>query len=111
MMLWFGLLIQKALLKNTKQKSTVTMAGENAIRNHPIFGPTTYGLGPTVSTDKGIVQLGQSGFAPGFACMDFYFPSTKLSVIVLENMVHNPNDLKKTFYYHTTVLELAKKAF
>jgi hypothetical protein len=43
--------------------------------------------------------------------MDFYFPSTKLSVIVLENMVHNPNDLKKTFYYHTTVLELAKKAF
>jgi len=82
---------------------------KNAVRDHPIFGNTLYGYGITVN-NEGTDQFGQTGFADGFACMDFYFPSRKRSVIVLQNTVYDPSDMKKTFYYHKQIVARVKKA-
>lgn len=105
---WNTCLHEGKLLRNSTYQKMLSKQ-KNAIRNHPIFGKTCYGLGFTVSTDNGILQLGQSGFAPGFSSIDFYFPTTKLSVIVLENVIYGKDDLKKIFYYHTSILQLAKQ--
>ena len=78
------------------------------MRNHPIFGVTDYGYGITVDTKENILQLGQTGFAPGFVSMNFYFPKTKTSVIVLENVAYDTDDLKKTFYYPTEILKIIR---
>ena len=107
---WNTCLHEGSLLRKSTYEQMITKQ-KNAILNHPIFGQTTYGLGPTISTDGGIVQLGQSGFAPGFASFNFYLPEKKVSVIVLENVVYNPDDLKQTFYVHTAILDLVKKSF
>lgn len=80
-----------------------------AIRQHPIFGLTEYGYGITISNEKDILQLGQTGFAQGFVSMDFYFPKSKTSIVILENMAFNTSDLKKTFYYHTLILKLTRE--
>lgn len=79
-----------------------------AVRNHPIFGITEYGYGITVDTKETILQFGQTGFAPGFVSMSFYFPKTKTSVIVLSNVAYDTNDLKKTFYYPTEILKIIR---
>jgi D-alanyl-D-alanine carboxypeptidase len=79
-----------------------------AIRQHQLFGETFYGYGITVDKKGGMLMLGQTGFAPGFASMDFYFPQTQTSIIVLENIAYNTNDLKKTFYYHLQLLKLVR---
>lgn len=97
----------KLLKVKTYQLMTTKKAG--AIRNHPIFGETFYGYGITVDTKSNILQLGQTGFADGFVSMDFYFPKTQTSVIVLENVVYDENDLKKAFSYHTQILDLVRK--
>ena len=84
----------------TKQKG--------AVRNHPLFGITEYGYGITIDTKENILQYGQTGFAPGFISMNFYFPKTKTSVIVLENVTYETDDLKKTFYYQTEILKIIR---
>ncbi len=97
----------KLLKKETFDLMTAKQPG--AVRNHPVFGTTEYGLGITVDDRDGIVQWGQTGYADGFVSMDFYFPETKTSVIVLENVVSDENDLKKAFYYHTQILDIVRE--
>ena len=97
-----GKLLKSRTLKIVKTKQ------KGAVRNHPIFGVTEYGYGITVDTKENILQLGQTGFAPGFISMNFYFPKTKTSVIVLENVAYETDDLKKTFYYPTEILKIIR---
>lgn len=79
-------------------------------RQHPIFGPVDYGYGMTVSSMDNLVQLGQTGLAPGFVSMNFYYPATGTSVVILENIVWTPEDIKKTFYYHTQILTIVRES-
>lgn len=97
----------KLLDENTFQLMTTKQ--DKAIRNHPLFGITKYGYGITVDDSDGIIQWGQTGYAPGFVSMNYYFPQNKTSVIVLENVNYDLSDLKKTFYYHIQILNLVRK--
>jgi len=81
---------------------------EGAIRQHPLFGPLCYGYGITISDKDSLLQVGQTGFAPGFVSMNYYFPQSKTSIIILENIAYGPNDLRTSFYYHTTILDWLK---
>ncbi len=86
----------------------LTTKQPGAVRNHPVFGTTEYGLGITIDDQGGILQWGQTGFADGFVSMDFYFPETRTSVIVLENLVSDAHDTKKAFSYHTRILDIMR---
>lgn len=97
-----GKLLKRKTMKMVETKQT------GAVRNHPIFGVTEYGYGITIDTKENILQLGQTGFAPGFISMNFYFPNTKTSVILLENVAYDTDDLKKTFFYHTEILKIIR---
>lgn len=107
LVIWNENLHQGKLLKPETYQLMISPKN-GAIRQHPIFGQVKYGYGITVH-DQGTIQLGQTGFAPGFVSMSFYFPQTQTSVVVLENIVHDSNDLKKTFYHHIQILEQVKK--
>ncbi len=81
----------------------------NAVRNHPIFGELHYGYGITVDTSGNLLQLGQTGYVPGFVSMDFYFPEYDTGVIVLENIAYDTDNIKKTFFYHTKILDEVRR--
>jgi CubicO group peptidase (beta-lactamase class C family) len=104
-------------LLEKKTMEIVTKKQKGAVRNHPVFGMTEYGYGITINDKDNIIQYGQTGFAPGFISMNFYFPETKTSVIVLMNIAYNENNLKETFMYHSEILkilrdnELTKKTY
>ena len=104
LVLWNQHFFEGQLLQESTFQSMITKQ-DKAIRNHPIFGITEYGYGITVDSKDGIIQWGQTGYAPGFASMNFYFPQNKTSVIILENVNYDISDLKKTFYYHTKILD------
>lgn len=59
-------------------------------------------------SDKQLLQPEQTGLAPGFVSMDCYFPASGTSVVVLSNTERSPEDAKKTFQYHTAILELVR---
>jgi D-alanyl-D-alanine carboxypeptidase len=104
---WNKLFYSGKLLKKETMKMIETKQN-GAVRNHPIFGITEYGYGITIDTKENVLQFGQTGFAPGFISMNFYFPQTKTSVIMLENVAYETDDLKKTFYYHTEILKIIR---
>jgi D-alanyl-D-alanine carboxypeptidase len=81
---------------------------KGATRNHPLFGAMDYGYGITIDTRDNIIQYGQTGLVPGFASMNFYFPESKTSIVVLENIARDSDDLKKTFYYHLAILKMLR---
>lgn len=94
------------------KKETMTMLltkQEGAVRKHPIFGATAYGYGITIDTQEQLTQLGQTGFTPGFVSMNYYYPETQTSVIALENIAYETDDIKKTFFYHTAILKIIRK--
>lgn len=104
---WNELLYEGKLLSIATFKMLTTIQ-KGAIRNHPLFGKTTYGLGLTVDYKDGLLQYGQTGFAPGFVSLNFYYPKTNTSLIILENVVYDANDLNKAFYYHIKILDLVR---
>lgn len=106
--IWNKKFYNGSLLKKETMEMLATKQ-KGAVRNHPLFGNTEYGYGITVDTKEDILQLGQTGFAPGFVSMNFYFPKTKTSVIILENVVYETDDLKKTFIYHTEILKIIRQ--
>ncbi|GGD48932.1 serine hydrolase [Emticicia aquatilis] len=81
-----------------------------AIRQHPLFGRTEYGYGITVDDKEGLLQLGQTGYTPGFISMNFYFPKTQTSLIILDNFVWYPEELDKAFKYHTEILKFLRNS-
>jgi D-alanyl-D-alanine carboxypeptidase len=97
-----GKLLKRKTMKMVKTKQN------GAVRDHPIFGITEYGYGITVDTKENILQFGQTGLAPGFISMNFYYPKTKTSIIVLENVTYDTDDLKKSFYYLTEILKIIR---
>jgi CubicO group peptidase (beta-lactamase class C family) len=105
---WNQIFYSGKLLKKSTMKMLETKQ-HGAIRNHPIFGTTEYGYGITIDTKENIIQLGQTGFAPGFISMNYYFPQTQISVIVLENIAYDTDNLKKAFYYHTKILKILRQ--
>lgn len=98
--LYGGKILKKKTLKLMQTQH------QGAVRNHPLFGETHYGYGITIRNEKEILQLGQTGFTPGFVSMNYYYPETKTSLIILSNAVYGEGDLKKAFEYHLKVLEL-----
>lgn len=108
LLLWNQNLFGGKLLK-TETLILMTEKKEKATRNHPVFGHTEYGYGITISDDDNILQWGQTGYVPGFVSMNFYFPETKTSAIVLENVCYNIYNLKETFFYLDAILKIVRK--
>ncbi len=83
---------------------------KNAIRQHPVHGPTLYGYGITTETLNGLVQLGQTGSTSGYPCMNFYYPKTKTSLVILSNTAWEPGQPQKTFQHHLGIQKLVKES-
>jgi len=95
-------------LLKTQTMDILKTKQKGAVRNHPIFGIIEYGYGITIDSKEDIKQYGQTGFAPGFVSMNFFFPETKTSVIVLENIAYDTHDFKRTFGIHTAILKIVR---
>jgi D-alanyl-D-alanine carboxypeptidase len=106
LVLWNENLHGGKLLKDSTYQLMITK-DRVAVREHPVFGLTNYGYGITIDNTNNLLQLGQTGFAPGFVSMNFYFPASKTSLVILSNAPRG-NDLKQAFFYHTEILKMVK---
>jgi CubicO group peptidase (beta-lactamase class C family) len=80
-----------------------------AISSHPLLGRVEYGYGICIASSDYIVQMGQTGYAPGFISMNLYFPATKTSITILSNVTRDPGNMINAFSYHTQILNLIKE--
>ncbi len=94
----------KLLLEKTYQ----TMLTPSATQNHSLFGMVGYAYGLRVSNENDIEEIGHTGYVPGFISMNFYYPNTKTSIIVLENLDWNDDDIKNTFYFELKIRKIIR---
>lgn len=80
-----------------------------ATREHPIFGEIEYGYGLTFKNGESDIQIGASGYPPGFVSSNFFFPETGINVVILQNVVYGLPDFKSVFYHHLKILEIIRK--
>ena len=89
--------------KLLSQKSYAQMTTASSHRDHFIFGKVDYGYGLQIDPKEKTLEIGHSGYATGFASLDFYYPATKTSLIVLENIAWDADNFKDTFKHHVDI--------
>lgn len=99
---WNQLLYSDSLLQDS---TFAIMSQYQSTRQHPIFGEIDYGYGLTFKKGESNLQIGALGFAPGFVSSNFYYPESKRTVVILENVVYGLPDFKVIFDDHVTILE------
>jgi D-alanyl-D-alanine carboxypeptidase len=89
--------------KLLSQKSYDMMTTVSSHRDHFIFGKVDYGYGLQIDRKGKTLEIGHSGYATGFTSMNFYYPETKTSLIVLENIAWDADNFKDTFKHHVDI--------
>jgi D-alanyl-D-alanine carboxypeptidase len=89
--------------KLLSKKSYDMMTTASSHRNHFIFGEVDYGYGLQIDPKGKTLEIGHSGYATGFASLNFYYPVTKTSLIVLENIAWDADNLQDTFKHHVDI--------
>ena len=89
--------------KLLSKKSYNLMTTASSSREHFIFGKVDYGYGLQIDSKGKTLEIGHSGYATGFASLNFYYPATKTSLIVLENIAWDADNFKDTFKHHVDI--------
>jgi CubicO group peptidase (beta-lactamase class C family) len=72
------------------------MMGTSSQRDHPIWGKVNYGYGIQNSKEYP-KEYFHSGYIRGFPSLNLYFPETKTSIIILENIAYDAMDFDFIF--------------
>ncbi|MBL7704325.1 MAG: beta-lactamase family protein [Taibaiella sp.] len=95
------------LLKPATYKLMTSYEMTNA---HPLFGnePIGYGYGLRINDKDSIKEIGHTGFHPaeGFTAVNLYYPGSKTSVIVLENVAHENFEI--AYYFEQEARKIVK---
>ena len=54
------------------------------------------------------IEIGALGYVPGFPSACYFYPKSKINVIVLENTALDLDNFKNTFGVHTAIMTLTK---
>lgn len=93
----------KLLSDNTYRE----MISSSTTRNHPKWGEVEYCYGLQRSTNEGVLEIGHSGQLSGYVAINFYYPESKTSVVVLENF---DSDDEHDFYFESEIRKIVMKS-
>lgn len=74
------------------------------------WGTLGYGYGIQIDQFDGIGEISHSGYVPGFISTLIYYPDTKTSLVILENVAWNSDDMVRVFFFHDVVRKLLRDA-
>lgn len=86
------------------------MINQTVTRPHR-WGALKYGDGIQVDSLDGILELSMSGYVPGFISTMIYYPKTKVSMVVLENISPSSSDMNRAFYFHDQIRKIVRTSF
>lgn len=72
------------------------------------WGEVKYGDGILVDYIDNIREFGMGGYVPGFISTMIYYPDTKISLVILENISPNPSDMNRVYYFHDQIRKIIR---
>jgi D-alanyl-D-alanine carboxypeptidase len=100
--LWNANLHGGKLLKKETYQKMITPSSE---RDHFLWGVVGYGYGIQINKTDDLFELSHSGYYNGFNSINFYYPKTQTSVIVISNI----DWYDSNFYYPVKIREMVRK--
>lgn len=73
------------------------------------WGEIGYGFGLQVTTNAGRAEYSHGGYVPGFQSLLLYYPETRRTVVILENISWNLDDQARAYGPHDAVREWAAR--
>lgn len=104
---WMYCLHNGKLLADSTYQAMITHAVPRPHR----WGKLKYADGIQVDSLDGIWELSMSGYVPGFIATMIYYPATKVSMVVLENISPSSSDMDRAFYFHDQVRRVVRASF
>lgn len=104
---WMTCLHNGKLLADSTYQAMITHA---VIRPHR-WGTLKYADGIQVDSLDGVLELSMSGYVPGFIATMIYYPKTKVSMVVLENISPSSSDMSRAFYFHDQIRKIVRATF
>jgi CubicO group peptidase (beta-lactamase class C family) len=103
---WNDCLHGGGLLKAGTYKMMWQPSGK--IRRHSVFGETSYGCSFPLQLHSRLRKICHSGLVggAGFYCINFYYPGTKTSLVVMQNIGNESILPAELFYYQTTIAQI-----
>lgn len=71
---------------------------------------TQFSYSPIIDDQNGHLEFSHSGALLGFIATNMYEPASKTSMVVLENVAPDFDDMTRAFYFHDQVREIVKEA-
>lgn len=99
------------LLYNDKlvsKKTLALMQTKYATRQHPIFESIDYGYGLLFKDGQQDIEVGALGYVSGFPSACYFYPKSKINVIILANTALDLDNFKNTFKVHTEIMNLVR---
>jgi len=91
--------------------STYQMMISNAVIRPHRWGELKYADGIQIDHLDNILELSMSGYVPGFISTMIYYPKSKVSMIILENISPSPSDMNRVFYFHDQIRKIVRTSF
>lgn len=102
---WNECLHQGKLLKEASYQAMTTASVTRAGHR---WGDLGYSYGLQMDEQNGIVEYSHSGALLGFISTNIYYPADNLSVIILENVTPNFEDMSRAFFFHDQIRGVVK---
>ena len=99
---WNEILHNGKLLSDSTYRRMVTASARRAHR----WGELGYGYGVQVGYRQGVPEISHNGNTPGFISTLIYYPESRTSIVVLENVAWDASDLGRVFYFHDHIRNL-----
>lgn len=88
------------------------MTNYSITATHQVFSeqPIGYGYGLRINDKADVSEIGHTGFHPseGFTAVNLYYPKTKTSVIVMENVANENFDI--AYYFEQEIRKIVKES-
>lgn len=97
---WNELLHNGHLLSNRSYEQMINVSAQF---NSHLFGHSGYGYGLRISKEDNVLEYFHTGHICGFISLLSYFPATKTSLIVWENIAWSNQNLISTFHYELLI--------
>lgn len=105
LVLWNKCLHRGKLLKKESYKLMTTASTD---RPGHRWGTMGYGYGIQIIDRKEQLEYSHSGALLGFISSNLYYPDSKISLVILENISTDFDDISRAFYFHDQLREIIR---
>src|SRR5204862_3147035 len=95
--------------KILSSKTYIQMVTSSISRNHPRYGLIGYGYGLQLINKDDFLEISHNGYLDGFTSTLIYYPKSKVSLIILENVTRTDDETRHVYSFHDNIREIVRK--